>query len=52
MTLGIPEWWLGLRGWGGRGGGVGIAGDGLGGREGNKMDTGMRGIGKAEGQVQ
>lgn len=50
MTLGIPEWWLGL---GGRGGGGGVAGDGIGrGGEGNKMDARMRGIGKAERQAE
>lgn len=49
MTLGIPEWWLGL---GGRGGSGGVAGDGIGWGEGNKMDARMRGIGKAERQVE
>lgn len=38
MTLGIPEWWPGL------GEGNGWVGGG------NKMDAGMQGNGKAEGQ--
>lgn len=42
---------MGVRGEG-RGGGVGVAGDGIGAREGNKMDAGMRGIGKAAGPAQ
>lgn len=36
MTLGIPEWWPG----------PGVGGGG------NKMDAGMRGNGKAEGQIE
>lgn len=58
MTLGIPEWWLGLAGVGwGRGGraevpALALLGDGVGGREGKKMDAGMRGIGKAAGPAQ
>ena len=42
MTLGIPEWWLGL-------------GGGRGKRKGedrNKMDAGMRGKEKQEGQTE